>query len=195
MNPVAKVVIIVSMSMFCALLSFCLYGVSTIMNFSKYMASDTRDRIDTVFWILCVFLFERTISSGLSCTYRLVFAVLKRDNVNNEFNYSFYSINKTSWGFRIFISIYFIIVCGLATAFIITYGNIGISSMTSDELIVVNLLLEIFMAGLCSIFVQVIVIFGGIYLERRYIIKHLIWPLNEILTPSTGQEPNTSNLV
>ena len=178
MNPIAKAVVVASILQFCTLMSFFIYGMNVYSNTNNF-DSTTKQRIDStakqsidsatkqsinmLFWLLFGLLFERTISSVCSIFYRMYFTKLSQT--------LFISFNQTNVVFQVFEFVHVVSIIGLSTGFIITYGAIDNTKLNSDNLKLMNLFLKIFMVCLCSVFVQIFIIFGGIYLERRYILR------------------------
>lgn len=178
MNPIAKAVVVASILLCCALMSLFIYGMNVYSNTKNFdstgkqsidstakqsIDSATKQSINMLFWLLFGLLFERTIASVCSIFYRMYFAKLSQT--------LFISFNQTSLVFQVFEFVHVVSIIGLSTGFIITCGAIDNTKLNSDNLKLMNLFLKIFMICLCSIFVQIFIIFGGIYLERRYILR------------------------
>jgi hypothetical protein len=198
MNPIAKAVIVASVLLFCMFLGLFLYGINAYSN-TIYIESNTPQNIDStthtpqsidstthtpqsidsttrqsismLFWLMFGLLFERVLSSAFSVFYRMYFAKLATNYLHSQTLTLFTSFKQASIVFKVFELIHVLSIIGLSAGFMITYGSIDITTLNSNTLKLMNLFLNLFMVCLCSIFVQIFIIFGGIYFERRYILR------------------------
>lgn len=198
MNPIAKAVVVASVLLFCMFLGLFLYGINEYSN-TIYIESNTPQNIDStthtsqsidstthtpqsidsttrqsismLFWLMFGLLFERTLSSAFSVFYRMYFAKLATNYLHSQTLTLFTSFKQASIVFKVFELIHVLSIIGLSAGFMITYGSIDITTLNSNALKLMNLFLNLFMVCLCSIFIQILIIFGGIYFERRYILR------------------------